>query len=114
MSYFKPVDSRPNFPSLEKEILQWWDENGIPDKYLHKNDHSDRRFSFIDGPITANAPMVVHHARGRSSKTFFNATKTPKVSSKDFKMALIARPLGRVEVKKILVNSKKDMPLWFG
>ena len=34
-------------------------------QYLHRNDASERRWSFIDGPITANNPMGVHHAWGR-------------------------------------------------
>ena len=33
----KPVDSRPDFVKLEKELLQKWYEDGIVDKYLKKN-----------------------------------------------------------------------------
>jgi isoleucyl-tRNA synthetase len=65
---FEPVDPQPNFPELEKRHLKRWYEDGIVDAYLHKNDASDTRFSFLDGPITANNPMGVHHAWGRSYK----------------------------------------------
>ena len=30
--------------------------------------NSEKRFSFVDGPITANNPMGVHHAWGRTYK----------------------------------------------
>ncbi|NTU73936.1 class I tRNA ligase family protein, partial [Candidatus Roizmanbacteria bacterium] len=40
------------------------------------NDNSSKYYSFIDGPITANNPMAVHHAWGRTYKDlwqrFFN------------------------------------------
>lgn len=65
---FKPVNPKVNFPQMEKGILKWWYEFGLIDKYLHRNDKSKRRFSFLDGPITANNPMGVHHAWGRTYK----------------------------------------------
>ena len=45
-------------------------------KYLIRNDGSDKRFSFVDGPITANNPMGVHHAWGRTYKDLFQRYKT--------------------------------------
>ncbi|MEK7091028.1 MAG: hypothetical protein AAB887_00790, partial [Patescibacteria group bacterium] len=65
---FKPVSPQVDFVALEKELLNEWYENGIVDKYLHKNDKSKTKFSFLDGPITANNPMGVHHAWGRTYK----------------------------------------------
>ncbi len=64
----EPVSTRPSFVEMEKRILQWWHDEGMIEKYLHRNDASERRWSFIDGPITANNPMGVHHAWGRSYK----------------------------------------------
>ena len=73
---FKPVDSNPDFPRMEKELLDHWYKDGIVDKYLRKNNRSKKYFSFLDGPITANNPMGVHHAWGRTYKDiwprFFN------------------------------------------
>ncbi|OGK62341.1 isoleucine--tRNA ligase [Candidatus Roizmanbacteria bacterium RIFOXYC1_FULL_38_14] len=72
----KPVQSNPDFPLLEKELLTHWYKDGIVDKYLHKNDKEKKTFSFLDGPITANNPMGAHHAWGRTYKDlwprFFN------------------------------------------
>ena len=73
---FQPVSSQVDFVTLEKEILEWWEKHDIAKKYLAKNAHSEKRFSFIDGPITANNPMGVHHAWGRTYKDLFQRYKT--------------------------------------
>jgi len=53
---------------MEKKWLKHWYEKGIVSKYLAKNRNSKKYFSFLDGPITANNPMGVHHAWGRTYK----------------------------------------------
>ena len=65
---FKPVTGEMNFPQMEKKWLRHWYKSGIVDKYLKKNQKSKKYFSFLDGPITANNPMGVHHAWGRTYK----------------------------------------------
>jgi isoleucyl-tRNA synthetase len=64
-----------DFPRLEREVLAWWEGEGIVEKYLHKNDQAGKKFRFLDGPITANNPMGVHHAHGRTLKDFFQRYK---------------------------------------
>jgi isoleucyl-tRNA synthetase len=59
--------SDANFVRGEHDMLRFWDENGIFDKLRQKN-AGGPRWSFIDGPITANNPMGVHHAWGRTYK----------------------------------------------
>src|SRR5215207_10423573 len=76
MSPFSEVPSKVDFPRHERETLAWWERDGIVGQYLHKNDASERRFSFIDGPITANNPMGVHHAWGRTYKDLFQRYHT--------------------------------------
>ncbi|KKQ43877.1 MAG: Isoleucyl-tRNA synthetase [Candidatus Woesebacteria bacterium GW2011_GWA1_37_8] len=73
--YFEPINPNPNFPEIEERLLKKWYEQGIVDKYLHKNDNSDKFFSFLDGPITANNPMGVHHAWGRTYKDLWQRYK---------------------------------------
>jgi isoleucyl-tRNA synthetase len=68
---FKEVPNKVDFPNQERERLQWWEENQVLQKYLTRNGQSETRFSFIDGPITANNPMGVHHAWGRMYKDAF-------------------------------------------
>jgi isoleucyl-tRNA synthetase len=60
--------------SGEKEILKFWKEKKIFEK-LRKKNHGNKRFSFIDGPITANNRMGVHHAWGRTYKDVFQRFK---------------------------------------
>ena len=57
----------PDFIALEKEILKFWEENKCFDKLVEKNKNGER-FRFLDGPITANNPMGIHHAWGRTLK----------------------------------------------
>ncbi|MBT4865552.1 MAG: class I tRNA ligase family protein, partial [Planctomycetaceae bacterium] len=59
--------SDANFVRGEHDMLRFWDENSIFDKLRQKN-AGGPRWSFIDGPITANNPMGVHHAWGRTYK----------------------------------------------
>ncbi|WP_376795662.1 isoleucine--tRNA ligase [Thermogemmatispora sp.] len=77
-SVFRPVIAadRVDYPALEHEIQRWWDENGVLQRYLHRNDQSDKQYSFLDGPMTANNPMGVHHAWGRTYKDLFQRFKT--------------------------------------
>ena len=73
---FKPVSPKVDFVSLEKDLLKYWEKTDILKKYLSRNKDSKKSFSFLDGPITANNPMGVHHAWGRTYKDlwqrFFN------------------------------------------
>ena len=58
------------FIDLEHEILKLWEEEKYYDKLVAKN-KGNKMFRFLDGPITANNPMGVHHAWGRSIKDIF-------------------------------------------
>ncbi len=71
MHGFQAVPTKIDFPALERTILEWWREDGILSRYLRRNDSSPNRFVFLDGPITANNPMGIHHAWGRTYKDLF-------------------------------------------
>jgi isoleucyl-tRNA synthetase len=73
---FKPVSSKLEVPALERDVIARWRERGTLARYLARNDASERRYSFIDGPITANNPMGVHHAWGRTYKDLFQRYHT--------------------------------------
>ncbi len=51
-------------------MLRFWEENRIFEK-LRRQTANGPRWSFLDGPITANNPMGVHHAWGRSLKDMY-------------------------------------------
>jgi len=67
---YRPVLRVPDFPTLEREVLRFWEENRIFDK-LREQTANGSPWSFLDGPITANNPMGVHHAWGRSLKDMY-------------------------------------------
>ena len=67
MSSFKPVDTQVDFIAQEHEILDFWKKSRAFQK-LRELRQGAPRWSFIDGPITANNPMGAHHAWGRSYK----------------------------------------------
>ena len=108
---FKPVDSKVDFPDLEKQIQLWWDENNIVDQYLVRNKNASKTYSFIDGPITANNPMGVHHAWGRSYKDLFLRYKTMQGYEQRYQNGFDGQGLWiEVEVEKELgFHSKRDI-----
>ena len=107
---FKPVDAHPDFVKLEEELLARWYKQGIVEKYLSKNNASKKKFSFLDGPITANNPMGVHHARGRTYKDLWQRYKTMQGFNLRYQNGFDCQGLWvEVEVEKELgFKSKKD------
>lgn len=108
---FKPVNPQMNFPEMERELLKKWYESGIVQKYLHKNDQAIQKFSFLDGPITANNPMGVHHAWGRTYKDFWQRFWSMRGRKQRFQNGFDEQGLWvEVEVEKELgLRSKKDI-----
>lgn len=107
----KPVDQQVDFPALERDLIEHWYNSGIVDKYLHKNDNSDKKFYFQDGPITANNPMGVHHAWGRTYKDLWQRYNNLKGFKQRFQNGFDCQGLWvEVEVEKELgFRSKKDI-----
>ena len=109
--YFNPVDLKVNFPEMERKLLKDWDENGIVKKYLNRNKRSKSYFSFLDGPITANNPMGVHHAWGRTYKDLWQRFKNMQGFRQRFQNGFDCQGLWvEVEVEKELhFKNKKDI-----
>lgn len=101
----------PNFPELEKKWLSHWDEHGTMSKYTAKNKDSGKKFSFIDGPITANNPMGVHHGWGRTYKDLWQKFHNLLGFKQRFQNGFDCQGLWvEVEVEKELkLKSKKDI-----
>ncbi len=55
---FKQVDNKLDFPAMEHRILEFWRETDAFKKLQEKNKGREK-WSFIDGPITANNSMGV-------------------------------------------------------
>ena len=111
MAGVSEVSSKVDFPALERDLLAWWEDNQIVRRYLHRNDASDRRYSFIDGPITANNPMGVHHAWGRTYKDLYQRYHAMLGEKQRFQNGFDCQGLWvEVEVEKELgLKSKRDI-----
>jgi isoleucyl-tRNA synthetase len=108
---FAPVESRVDFVAMEQETLKWWNENDMNARYRAKNENVEKRFSFIDGPITANNPMGVHHAWGRAYKDLFLRFRNMQGYRQRFQNGFDGQGLWvEVEVEKELgFTSKHDI-----
>lgn len=67
---FDKVSTDAGFIRGEHEVLSFWKAARIFDR-LRRQNRGKPHWSFIDGPITANNPMGVHHAWGRTCKDAF-------------------------------------------
>ena len=70
LNKFKPVDNKVDFIQIEHEMLKKWNKDDTFN-LLRKKNSKGKPWSFLDGPITANNPMGVHHAWGRTLKDIF-------------------------------------------
>ncbi len=67
---FQPVTARPDFVAQEHDLLREWEARRTFARLRAQNEGGPR-WSFLDGPITANNPMGVHHAWGRAYKDLY-------------------------------------------
>jgi len=103
-------ESAYNPVATERQVLEFWKKNEIFKKLVKKNSKG-KRFSFIDGPITANNPMGVHHAWGRTLKDTFLRYKSMQGFRQRYQNGFDCQGLWvEVEVEKDLgFNSKHDI-----
>ncbi|MCY4051790.1 MAG: isoleucine--tRNA ligase [Gammaproteobacteria bacterium] len=71
----KKVQGRYNGPQLEQEILTYWENNRIFEKSLELS-KGRPRFSFNEGPPTANGQPGIHHVLARTFKDIYPRYKT--------------------------------------
>ena len=107
---FAKIDPKENLAEREHQILAFWQKNQIFQKLLKKNQNSPK-WSFLDGPITANNPMGVHHAWGRTLKDLFLRYKAMRGFQERFQNGFDCQGLWvEVEVEKELgFKNKKDI-----
>ena len=68
---FDKVATEVDFPAIERSILDFWERTNAFE-ILRKKSDGKPKWSFLDGPITANNPMGVHHAWGRTYKDSYS------------------------------------------
>ena len=95
---------------IEKEILEFWNKNRTFEK-LRKKNKGKKKWSFIDGPITANNPMGVHHAWGRTYKDLFQRFKAMQGFEQRYQNGFDCQGLWveREEEKDLGLKSKEDI-----
>jgi len=71
---YRPVPQKPDFTALETDVLRFWEEARVFDA-LRAQNADGPIWSFVDGPITANNAMGVHHAWGRTYKDLYQRYK---------------------------------------
>lgn len=74
---YKKVDTSLNFVEREKEIAEFWKQNGVFEKSVDKNAGADE-FSFYDGPPTANGKPHIGHILTRVIKDLIPRYQTMK------------------------------------
>ncbi|MEM3592197.1 MAG: isoleucine--tRNA ligase [Candidatus Bathyarchaeia archaeon] len=107
---FKEVPPIPDFPKIEHKILGFWKESNAFKKLVELN-RGKKPYSFIDGPITANNPMGVHHAWGRTYKDLFQRFRAMQGYELRYQNGFDCQGLWvEVEVEKELgFKSKRDI-----
>lgn len=107
---FKKVDPKQDFVKLEHKQLDFWKQNQTFNKLCKKNE-GNKPWSFLDGPITANNPMGVHHAWGRTLKDAFQRYKAMQGFDERWQNGFDCQGLWvEVEVEKELkFKTKKDI-----
>ena len=107
---FQSLPRVPDHPALERDILELWDREGTFEA-LREQNRGGERWNFLDGPITANNPMGVHHAWGRTLKDVFQRYKAMRGFDQRYQNGFDCQGLWvEVEVEKALgLNSKRDI-----
>ncbi|PIX37726.1 MAG: isoleucine--tRNA ligase, partial [Armatimonadetes bacterium CG_4_8_14_3_um_filter_66_20] len=107
---FPSFEGSMDYPAMEHRVLDFWKENRIFEKRVEKN-RGNEVFSFYDGPMTANNPMGVHHAWGRTYKDIAQRYKAMLGFDQRYQNGFDCQGLWvEVEVEKDLgLNSKRDI-----
>ncbi len=107
---FKPVPSQVDFVKQEHETLEFWKETDAFNK-LRALRAGGPIWSFLDGPITANNPMGLHHGWGRTYKDLFQRFKAMQGFDQRWQNGFDCQGLWiEVEVEKELgFKNKKDI-----
>jgi isoleucyl-tRNA synthetase len=107
---FAPLPAKPDPDALELAILDFWSREDIFAQLREKNSGGPR-FSFIDGPVTANKTLAVHTAWGRTLKDVFQRYKALRGYDQRYQNGFDCQGLW-IEVgveKELGLNSKREI-----
>ena len=106
----KKEQANLDFVSMEHEVLDFWKNEDCFNKLVEQNKNG-KRYRFLDGPMTANNSMGIHHAWGRTLKDSFIKYHAMQGESCQYQNGFDAQGLWvEVEVEKELgFKNKKDI-----
>ena len=107
---FPPLPDKPDHDALERAILELWAHEGTFDALRAKNADGPK-FSFIDGPVTANKTLAVHTAWGRTLKDVFQRYKALRGHHQRYQNGFDCQGLW-IEVgveRELGLNSKREI-----
>ena len=108
---FTAVGSSVDLPELEHAVLELWERERTFDALRARNSGHER-FSFYDGPITANAEsMGIHHAWARTYKDLYQRYQAMLGKDQRYQNGFDCQGLWvEVQVERELnLNSKRDI-----
>src|ERR687886_41009 len=110
MARFAPVPKQPDHPALEHAVLERWERERTFER-LREQTAGGEPYRFLDGPITANNPMGVHHAWGRTLKDVWQRYHAMLGRDGRYQNGFDCQGLWvEVEVEKALgLNSKREI-----
>jgi isoleucyl-tRNA synthetase len=107
---FTPLPAVPDSDALELEILELWEREGTF-AALRERNRGGPRWSFIDGPVTANKSLAVHTAWGRTLKDVFQRYKALRGFDERYQNGFDCQGLW-IEVgveRELGLNSKREI-----
>ena len=107
---FTPLPYSPTTHALELEILERWEREGTFEQ-LREQNRGGPKWSFIDGPVTANKTLGVHTAWGRTLKDVFQRYKALRGFDQRYQNGFDCQGLWiEVGVERSLgLNSKREI-----
>src|SRR5579859_322605 len=74
-SHYRPVNAKPSFTALEREVLERWQERDVFAESIERR-RDGPQWTFYEGPPFPNAPPASHHVMARVFKDIFTRYKT--------------------------------------
>jgi isoleucyl-tRNA synthetase len=107
---FAALPPKPDHNAIELAILERWAQEGTFEQLRAKNADGPR-FSFVDGPVTANKTLAVHTAWGRTLKDVFQRYKALRGHHQRYQNGFDCQGLW-IEVgveRELGLNSKREI-----
>jgi len=107
---FTRLPPKPDHPALELDILERWERGGTFERLRDLN-RGGPKWSFIDGPVTANKVLPVHTSWGRTLKDVFQRYKALRGFDQRYQNGFDCQGLW-IEVgveRELGLNSKREI-----